>query len=219
LQLPKLKYTRIRCFKSSKLHTSFNERRKLTNIEFGNSATFFSAARHIESLCRFGLRHAASTPTPIQGPLSLLPFAVERPPSIPPAMDKSQPHDPGFWRRKLSQTVRDLVRDLRDCSFLTWALRADLDCSSSNALSLRAAALGRAEEDGWGRKGRWRRSEEDARGVCLEEVKNWGQGEWNLGMWEGRFGVLKFEMSLRREDDETYGDVDRNGGSSPSIFV
>jgi hypothetical protein len=46
-----------------------------------------------------------------------------------------------------------------------------------------------------------------------------GQGEWNLGMWEGRFGVLKFEMSLRREDDETYGVVDGNGGSSPSIFV
>lgn len=116
--------------------------------------------------------------------------------------------------------MRDLARDLRDCSFLTWALRADLDCSSSKALSLRAAAaLGRTEEKEGAREGRWRRSEEEARGVCLEEVKNWGQGEWKLGIWEGRFGVLKFEMSLRREEDETYGDGDRSGGSSPSIFV
>lgn len=115
--------------------------------------------------------------------------------------------------------MRDLARDLRECSFLIWALRADLDCSSSKALSLRAAALGRAEEKGGAREGRWRRSEEEARGVFLEAVKNWGQGEWKLGIWEGRFGVLKFEMSLRREEDETYGDGDGNGGSSPSIFV
>lgn len=59
----------------------------------------------------------------------------------------------------------------------------------------------------------------------LEAVKNWGPGEWKMGIWEGRFGVLKFEISLRSEeeddveDDLRYGDGERNGGSSPSIFL
>lgn len=60
------------------------------------------------------------------------------------------------------------------------------------------------------------------RGVCLEAVKNCGQGEWKLGFFEGRFGVLKFEMSLNSEeeeaDDNLYGDGDGHGGSWPAIF-
>lgn len=41
-----------------------------------------------------------------------------------------------------------------------------------------------------------------------------------LGGFEGRFGVLKFEMSLKSEDENLYGDGDGHiGGSSPSIVT
>lgn len=44
----------------------------------------------------------------------------------------------------------------------------------------------------------------------------WGQGDWKFGGCEGRFGVLKFEMSLRSTEEDggrrwSDGDVDGNG--------
>lgn len=49
-------------------------------------------------------------------------------------------------------------------------------------------------------------------------MKKWGPGECKLEIREGRFGVLKFEMSLKREEGFLYGDGDgHDGGSSPSI--
>lgn len=95
-------------------------------------------------------------------------------------------------------------------------MRDDCDCSTSKALSFLAAALVRPEFDG-ARYGR-RRNDEEVRGVCLEAVKKWGPGECKLEIREGRFGVLKFEMSLKREEGFLYGDGDgHDGGSSPSI--
>ena len=39
-------------------------------------------------------------------------------------------------------------------------------------------------------------------GKCLEAMKSLGHEEWKLGIWEGHFRVLQFEISLRREEDE-----------------
>lgn len=61
--------------------------------------------------------------------------------------------------------MRDFASDLSEFSLLIWTFRADLDWSSSNALSLRVAT-----------EGRRRRREEDEDedlGVCFEAVKNW----------------------------------------------
>lgn len=52
-----------------------------------------------------------------------------------------------------------------------------------------------------------RRANEDDFGVCLDAVKNFGHGEWNFVYVEERFGVLKFDMSLRSEGG-LYGDGD-----------
>lgn len=96
--------------------------------------------------------------------------------------------------------MSDFASDLRDFSLSTWAFRADLDCSSSKALS-RMEILVRAEEEG--RRGR---AVEEERGVCLEAEKNGVKGEWKLlgfleeeGWW--CLGVLKLEMSLNREEE------------------
>lgn len=79
--------------------------------------------------------------------------------------------------------MSELARDFSEFSLFIRALREDLDCSSSKALSLRAVALERAEAaEGGAREGRWRRKEEDMRGVCLEAVKNWGKGESKMGI-------------------------------------
>lgn len=105
--------------------------------------------------------------------------------------------------------MSDFASALRFCSFLNWALRDDRDCSSSNALSLRLAADAEAAEDCFRleREGRppaaARRAveRERGRGVCLEAVKNCGFGDWRPGLRGGRLGVLKFEMSLRKEEE------------------
>ena len=134
-------------------------------------------------------------------------------------MDKSQPQEAGLWRRKLSQTVMDLARDLRDCSFLIWAFLEDCDCSSWKALSFLAAAV--ADFFGGGaREGRRRKAEveeEEVRGVCLAAAKNWVLGDWAVGLKEERLGVLKLDMSLRSEEEERRGKGEGQGCSSPSI--
>lgn len=67
--------------------------------------------------------------------------------------------------------MRDLDKDLSDCSFLICSLRADWHCSISKALSLAAAlALEREEEGAREGRERWRNDEDDL-GVCLEAVK------------------------------------------------
>lgn len=68
-------------------------------------------------------------------------------------------------------------------------------------------------KDDGARDGR-RRKEDEFRGVSFDAVKNLGQGEWKLGFMEGRFGVLKFEMSLKIEEDILHGDG--HGGCSPA---
>lgn len=115
--------------------------------------------------------------------------------------DTWQPQEAGDSRRKLSQTVRDLARDLRDCSFLICAFLEDRDCSTWKAFSFLLAAVAEAEAeadaDGFLR----RRGSVD----CLEAVKNWVEGDccWGLRESGGRLGVLKLDMSLRsvEEDD------------------
>lgn len=126
-------------------------------------------------------------------------------------MEEWQPQEAGHWRRKLSQTERDLARDLRDCSLLCRTFREDCDCSSWKALSFLAAAVVDLV-------GRLRRSAAVV-GVCLEAVKNWVEGDLVVVKVEreGRFGVLKLEMSLRREEE--WGNGEGQGNSSPSIVV
>lgn len=50
-------------------------------------------------------------------------------------------------------------------------------------------------------------------------MKNWVEVEGDLALREreGRLGVLKLEMSLRREEEDRWGNGEGHGGSSPSI--
>lgn len=68
-----------------------------------------------------------------------------------------------------------------------------MDCSSSKAFNLRAAFDFKAEDL------KPRRKEDE--GVFLRAVKNWGEAT-KFGVLEGCCGVLKFEMSLKIEDDD-----------------
>lgn len=84
-------------------------------------------------------------------------------------------------------------------------------------MSLREA-LDRAADDEGAREGRGRRCEEEARGVLLEAENNWWEGDRRLEMWDGRLGVLKFEMSLKIEaGGGLKGEGDGQCSSCPSI--
>lgn len=78
-----------------------------------------------------------------------------------------------------------------------------MDCSSSKAFNLRAAFVFKADDL------KARREEDD--GVFLEAVKNWGEA-CKLGVDDGFLGVLKFEMSLKIEDDDDGGFGNGEGG-------
>ena len=124
LQAAMLKYKLIRCFKSPKLQTSLRESLRCENEESGTSAAVaaFSLADHV-FLWRLGVRQVESMPTTdVTGAPSRLPLVAGAEAS---AAEKWQPQELGFWRRKLSQTERDLARDLRERSLLIWALRED----------------------------------------------------------------------------------------------